>query len=317
MQKLIKKLRSGYRRLRLGSRYKHQYNCHPAFNLERADTHCTVTWEGRPIASIPFAHSQSGLFSGPCFVIASGPSLADIDLQQIAAYDSISLNCAIKKFTDTGLAPTHCIIVDHRVFNRQWECVCASVRSGANCFFTYEGLSIIAERAPELLTQGHIFLIESATRKYGIPRASAKECLQAFLPDADISLDPALHAYCRSIGFSHNLQKGVFAGKTVATWAVQLGFALGYRSLYILGMDLGGTGKAHFYADQHNPTPDFLPYYEPHIRGCFELARQASEKTGVKLYNLSLQSALPAHIIPKISFAEALQQIDPDASALK
>ena len=119
------------------------------------------------------------------------------------------------------------------------------------------------------------------------------------------------------IRFSHNLKKGVFAGKTVATWAIQLAFGLGYKAIYILGMDLGGTGKAHFYADKHNPSPDFLQYYEPHLRGCFQLAQQASEKRGVKLYNLSLQSALPAEIIPKISFAVALQQITDDALLLK
>ncbi|MBF4989342.1 6-hydroxymethylpterin diphosphokinase MptE-like protein [Methylophilus sp. 14] len=315
--KLSKKWRAGLRRLRLGQQFKHQYNCHPDFDLIRDDTHCTLLWQQQPLARIPFSHILSKSMQGPCWIVASGPSLAEVDLHKIATYPTISLNCAIKKFVDSGLTPTHTIIVDHRVFERQWECVTAAIHSGANCFFSFEGLSIIAERAPELLQQGNIYLIESATRKYGIARWSIKQCLQQFQQDPDIALAEDLLPYCRAIGFSHNLQKGVFAGKTVATWAVQLAFGLGYRAIYIVGMDLGGTGKAHFYADKNNPAPDFLRYYEPHIRGCFELARQASEKTGVKLYNLSLNSALPAAIIPKIAFTEALQQINEETSSLK
>lgn len=315
--KVLHKLHCGFRRLLLGSYFKHQYNCHPDFDLLRSETACTVRWKKQPLATIPFAHTLSHTAHGPCWIVASGPSLADIDLQKIASYPTISLNCAIKKFLEAGLTPTHSIIVDHRVFKRQWQCVVDSIRSGAHCFFSFEGLSIIAERAPELLQQGNIYLIESATRKYGVARESIKQCLQRFQQDPEIALAADLLPYCRAIGFSHNLQKGVFAGKTVATWAVQLAFGLGYGAIYIVGMDLGGTGKTHFYADKNNPAPDFLRYYEPHIRGCFELARQASEKTGVKLYNLSQQSALPAHIIPKISFTEALQQIDKNASSVK
>lgn len=315
--KIFKKWHSGVRRLRLGERFKHQYNCHPSFDLRREEHSCTVLWNKQPVATIPYAHHLAKTMQGPCWIVASGPSLAEIDLRMIRQYDSISLNCAIKKFLDAGLRPTHCIIVDHRVFERQWQCVIDSIHSGAHCFFSFEGLSIIAERAPDLLKKGNIYLIESATRKYGVPRIGIKQSLQQFQQDEEIALAPDLLPYCRAIGFSHNLKKGVFAGKTVATWAVQLAFGLGYQAIYILGMDLGGTGKSHFYADKHNPSPDFLRYYEPHIRGCFQLAREASEKTGVKLYNLSLQSALPAEIIPKISFNEAMQQINKHASSLK
>jgi len=315
--KFFHKLRCGFRRFQLGRDFKHQYNCHPDFDLIRGKTHCSVLWKNQPLASILFAHTLSKTMHGPCWIVASGPSLAEVDLRKIAQYPTISLNGAIKKFLDSGLKPTHCVIVDHRVFERQWQCVVDSIQSGAHCFFSFEGLSIIAERAPELLQGGNIYLIESASRKYGVSRVGIKQSLQQFQQDPDILLAQDLLPYCRAIGFSYNLEKGVFAGKTVATWAVQLAFGLGYNAIYILGMDLGGTGKTHFYADKNNPSPDFLRYYEPHIRGCFELAREASEKSGVKLYNLSQQSALPAHIIPKITLTEALQQIDENMSTLK
>jgi KDO transferase-3 len=304
---IMKKIASIYRRMVLGEKFKHQYNCHPKFNILRKANSCTVTWDNNTVAEVPFAHTLQGYFNKNCFIIASGPSLAEIDLTQISQYDTISLNCAIRKFTEINLKPTHCIIVDHRVFERQWGCVEASILSGANCFFSYEGLSRICEHNPSLLTHNNIYLIESASRKYGVARPSKAFCKDNFPLDSDFLIDASLTDFARSIGFSCNLEKGLFSGKTVATWAVQLAYCLGYRQLYIIGMDLGGTGKKHFYQDQNHPAPDFLKDYEPHIRACFELARQASKEKLFAIYNLSKDSTLPHEIIPKIDIKEALK----------
>jgi len=303
----MKKITSLFRRLALGSQFKHQYNCHPKFNLLRELNGCKIIWDNQVVAEIPYAHTLQNSFKSNCFIIASGPSLAEINLTEIADYETISLNCAIKKFIDVNLKPTHCIIVDHRVFERQWNCVELSILSGANCFFSYEGLSRICERDPKLLTHGNIYLIESVTRKYGVPRLSKELCKKTFSIDPDFFIDNSLTESARSIGFSCNLEKGLFSGKTVATWAVQLAYCLGYRQLFIIGMDLGGTGKKHFYQDNNNPSPDFLKDYEPYIRICFELARQASIAKQFAIYNLSKDSTLPHEIIPKVDIAEALK----------
>jgi Kdo-III transferase WaaZ len=305
---MIKKIASLYRRIRLGEKFKHQYNCHPDFNIIRHTSSCTVTWNKKKVAEIHFANTLQGAFKNSCFIIASGPSLADVNLEDVSKYDTISLNCAIRKFHDIGLNPTHCIIVDHRVFERNWTCVESSILSGANCFFSYEGLSRICERNPDLLSYGNIYLIESVSKKYGVARPSVEDCKQTYATDSDFFIDKTSHHFARSIGFSTNLEKGVFSGKTVATWAVQLGYCLGYRQLFIVGMDLGGTGKKHFYNDNNNhPAPDFLKDYEPHIRVCFELARLASHVKQFAVYNLSKDSTLSHEIIPKLTIDEALE----------
>jgi len=303
----MSKLLSIYRRFRLGARFKHQYNCHPDFSLVRGSDTCAVRWKKQEIATIPYARQLTDKFSSACFIIATGPSLAAVDLRAIAGFDTISLNCAIKKFSDAGMKPTHCVIVDHRVFERQWDCVKASILSGTNCFFSYDGLSRICEREPGLLKQGNIFLIESISRKFAIARPTLEECQADFFNDPQLFVDENASAYCRSVGFSTSLEKGLFSGKTVATWAAQLAYCLGYRQQFIIGMDLGGTGKKHFYADGSNPSPDFLKDYEPYIRVCFEQARRASLQKGFDIYNLSKESTLPGEIIPKISIEEALQ----------
>lgn len=303
----MNKLTSIFRRLRLGDQFKHQYSCHPNFEIKRHTDTCTIVWKSEVIAEIPLAHTLRNQYHGACFTIATGPSLANIDLKQLATFNTISLNCAIKKFNDSNLIPTHCIIIDRRVFENQWACVRDSIMSGANCFFSYVGLSRICEKEPELLKRGNIFLIESISRKFAVPRMSKTELLKILTNDADIFLDKNHPELCRSVGFSLNLKKGLFSGKTVATWATQLAPALGYQRNFIIGMDLGGTGKKHFYADGKNSPPDFMRDYEPYIRICFEQAKHASQVAGFEVYNLSKDSTLPNEIIPKTSVEEALK----------
>lgn len=301
------KIQQTLRRLLLGNRYKHQCTCHPKFNLKRHKKCCEIAWDNEFIANIKFAEILQNTFKGSCFTFATGPSLNNLDLSKISKIDTISLNCAIKKFIASNQTPTHCIIVDRRIFENEWECVEASILSGANCFFSYVGLSKICERDPSLLRHGNIYLIESTSRKFGIPRPSIEESKKFFRLDPDFFLDPELLDYCRSIGFSTSLEKGVFSGKTVATWATQLAFALGYKNNFIIGMDLGGTGKKHFYAEENNGAPDFIKDYEPYIRACFELARKVCDKNGWGIYNLSPKSTLPNEILKKISLEEALK----------
>lgn len=303
----MNKFKSILRRWRLGEKFKHQYSCHPKFDIKRKTETCSIVWKGKIIADIPYAHKLSNKFTGACFTVATGPSLADVNLKQVSSFETISLNCAIKRFNEANVKPTHCIIVDRRIFENQWACVKDSILSGANCFFSYVGLSRICEKEPELLTRGNIYLIESISRKFGIPRTTKSEFYKAFSNDSEVFLDEELPELCRSVGFSTNLKKGLFSGKTVATWATQLSVALGYQQNFIIGMDLGGTGKKHFYADTNNVAPDFMRDYEPYIRACFGQTKRASLVKGFEVYNLSKDSTLPHNIIPKISIVEALK----------
>ncbi|THF57659.1 hypothetical protein [Pseudothauera rhizosphaerae] len=302
----MSKLHTIIRRLRLGTAYRHQLTCHPDFGLERHEDGCSVLWRGRRVGRVGLVGPLKNRYGDHCFTVATGPSLGEVDLGRLAGHDCISLNCAIRKFAEAGMRPRHCVIVDRRIFENQWECVRDSITSGANCFFSAVGLSRICEREPELLGHDNIFLIEAIGRRFGFPGVDKERFHAAYRDDPEVVLDPEHAAQARTIGFSLNADKGFFPGKTVATWAVQLACFLGYRSNYILGMDLGGTGKAHFYGDNRMRPPDFLKDYDPYIRVAFELARRAADDRGFRIFNLSAHSTLPAEIIPKISLEEAL-----------
>ncbi|MBL1320457.1 MAG: hypothetical protein COA63_005275 [Methylophaga sp.] len=308
LTKFKHKIQLKLRRLRLGKRFKHQYSCHPKFHIQRGDLTHDIFWHNKKVAQVGGLKSIKKTFQGNCFTVAAGPSLNEIDFQQLKPFDCISLNCSIKKFSDQGFQPKHCIIIDRRVFENDWKCIEASILSGANCYFSAVGLSRICERDPSLLNQGNIFLIEGIGRQFGLPRPSVPEFYKKYQHDSDIYL--ADNILTRgAIGFSLNAEKGFFYGKTVATWAVQLAPYLGYKNNYILGMDLGGTGKSYFDSSDRTSIPyDFISLYDPYIKVCFEQAQRAAKENDFCLYNLSQYSTLPNDIVTKISFDDVIKQ---------
>ena len=300
------RLRAKLRRLRLGPSYKHQYQCHPDFFLQAHTNGFTVFWRNKPVAEVGNVRSLRNSNQGECFIVASGPSLGEVDFPRLANKVGISLNCSIKRFTDAGFQPRYSIIIDRRVFENHWACVRSSVLSGATCFFSFTGLSRICEREPALLAHGNVYLVEAIERKFDTPRKSSADFVKKYAHDPDVFIDTSIPAIAQTAGFSVNCDKGFFPGKTVVTWGVQLAAHLGYTTLYILGMDLGTTGQGYFYGDAANISTGVAKDYEPYIRVSFEQARRAAERNGFRIFNLSTNSALPGSIIEKIDHQKVI-----------
>ncbi|MFA6172998.1 MAG: hypothetical protein WC334_03045 [Kiritimatiellales bacterium] len=308
LKRKIHKLIVRRRAKRLGAEWAHLAECHPKFSMERtADGH-RVFWKEKEVGFVRNMQSVKGTGKGPCFLVATGPSMKEVDLKDIRGYETISFNGAINLFLENGMKPDHVLIPDCRVFENCFEFVEKSVLSGANCFFPHTGLSRICENKPELLKSGNIYLIEPIDNKYDQPLSAAGwPCDPADVPER-IYLS-AEHPDNRKrkgvMGFSCDAERGFFFGRTVAYLGVQLAHWLGNDPVFILGMDLGGTGTAHCYAGTANGKPDFLRYYEPEIRVPFEIARAAASAEHFSIYNLSEHSTLPSSIIPKITLKEA------------
>ena len=280
---------------------------HPGFRLKRIDNGHRIFWKGSVFGELSSVVSLKGKYSGCCFIVATGPSLNNVDLSRIKDYDTISLNGAIKKFKSCGFAPTHAMAVDRRIFEKCPDFITESIESGANCFFSPVGVSRMCEQNIELPKAGKCYLLESLVKKYDRPLLSKKEFLERYTGNRKVFFPRDYAAHQGVIGFSADAEAGFFSFKTVAGWAVQLAAWMGYKKIFILGMDLGGTGMAHFYPKENNKLPDFLRDYDPYIRVSFEQTRRAMDELGFNVYNLSEHSTLPDTIIPKISLEEALK----------
>jgi hypothetical protein len=294
---------------RLGPDWAHLAECHPAFSMARTPDGHRVFWKKKEVGFVRNMRSVKGSGNGPCFVVATGPSLKEVDLKSLKGFETVSLNGAISKFSANGMVPSYAVSTDVRFFENHFEQVEEIVQSGAKCFFSYTGLSRICERNPALLRYSNIYLIEAINFKYDQPLSAAGwPVAPSNAPDGIYMSEeyPDNRKRRGIMGFSCDAERGFFFGRTVAYLSVQLAHWLGNNPIFILGMDLGGTGQAYFNTTKARGIADIIKYYEPEIRAPFEIARKAADAEKLFVYNLSEYSRLPASIIPKISFKEAL-----------
>lgn len=291
------------RRIAYGKRFKHMRNIGNQFQLRATDIPqiYDIIWNGRKLgqtATLPKAVKNEDMW-----LLASGPSINELDLSQLKGRNIMALNGAITSCEKHALTPTFYAITDRDFFENRMTLVEKAVRSGAHCFFSFNGLARICEQAPHLIAIGDISLLETVNRHYETPQLTNSELEQYCAQDNDLYLP---HANNPKVGWSHNLSKGVFTANTIAYIGCQIAAHLKTRNAFILGMDLGATGLARSYEAGSAARPTTIDKdYEKTILPAFQLLSEI--ETFTTFYNLSLNSRLPDSIIPKISMNEALE----------
>lgn len=165
------------------------------------------------------------------FILASGPSLNDIDLSQLEGEVVLAVNRSIDAYPS---ATYGCCMAEHAFANFG-----ATLRRARVLFSTQD-------------------------RPFGIP-----------MPTLGIQ------------GFSRDVEKGVFTGRTVSLVALQLAVYMGLGPIHFLGLDLRNSGRqTHFFGrdpinDQHDDT-EF-----PAMRAAFEEALPALAAEGIRVTHSS------------------------------
>ena len=300
------KLRYRYRRFKLGRAYRHMAELHPSFSLQQAsiDHPTSVLWRGKSIAPIiPLSHLADIHPGRSGFIVASGPSVKDMDLQSLQPHVTFCVNGSYLKYKESGHCPDYAVICDASFVSDRWSIVESTMQSGTHCLFTPSVISRICEIKPGSLQGIKLTVIQTHFRHYGQPAEEAEEVARKARDD------PELITADGRVGFSLNPVKGLFTAHTVTHLPVQLCWFLGIRQIYILGMDLGGPDQARFYEQGASATPSYLARdYQRHIEPAFEVVAQMRQTHNFNVYNLSDKSRLPSSIIPKITLDEALQR---------
>jgi hypothetical protein len=107
-----------------------------------------------------------------------------------------------------------------------------------------------------------------------------------------------------ALGFSLDVRRGVFDGRTVAYAALQVLAALGYGRIFLHGLDLSDAARTpRFYELQGAMQPSHLDtYFHSFIEPSFRHAAALLRSRGVQVTNLSMQSAPGEDIFPKLSW---------------
>ena len=158
-----------------------------------------------------------------CFIVCTGPSLAYKELFFLKDEITLGVNLAPLMFDQLGFQPSFNLVSDK---------------------FVYPNFKEVFKK----LTKGN------ETKKIII--ASACETFPNELEDENTYFIPKKHPQ-KIINFSENpLRDGFWRGKTVAYDALQFAYFLGFKEVYVLGMDMSmnhSWGKnGHCYEVQKN-----------------------------------------------------------------
>lgn len=140
-------------------------------------------------------------------------------------------------------------------------------------------------------TPFHVF--EKANAWFGLPVMGAAELARINAGSGAPFVLPEIPAL--GVGWSHDPELGVFAGRTVVFAALQLVVWSGSRDIEIVGLDLGGNGRA--YAEDIPVVSHLEKDYRDFIQPSFQCMEKALSGRSIHITNHSRTSPLPRDLV--------------------
>ena len=309
MFSLIKKIKKKIRHRKFSPEMKHMRSIHPDFELRKDGTKgWLIFWKKKYINSIQPISTLENTYNGSCFIFANGPSLSEISIEKLSTATCFGVNGAIVKFRNSSVSPDFYTIADPRFLSIHFDLVKEVLDSQCKSFFTFNTLSQICEMDASVLSDKSLFLYDMINQYYQQPMLSADVFSERYRDNPLIQFQ---EPFDNRIGFSQSPEKGVFGGRTITFQALQMAYQMGYKQIFLLGLDLGNSGT-RFYESGVNKKPYSSKLdqdYTPIIKPAFEYASQLVDSGQVKIYNLSENSRLPASVISKYSLDDALKML--------
>ncbi len=240
--------------------------------------------------------------SGPVFVVASGPSTKSFPLERYQQFPMIALNGSICRFTAAGMAPDYYLCDDSSFVRNRLPLMLQAVESARHLLLSPRVIETLLGTVPDALEGRSVFRLERAGRCDEAHRhLSPRQISRALRRDSDIECNYSwLRQKPNRIGFSRNLKKGYFNGRTIPYAAVQLAYHLGFNQVFLVGLDLSSS-IGRFYEDGSAAVPSRLEGdFDDYILPSFQLLAERVIKPQFQVYNLSAKSRLPEQLIPKM-----------------
>jgi KDO transferase-3 len=243
----------------------------------------------------------------PLFLLASGASAMQFPFQKYARFPFIAMNGSVSALAQAGIDPLFYVVSDDGFCRNRPDLAALGLSVARHAAFSLGSYAVIHAKDPALLPGKSLYLLERADQLHGRPRQSPRRFAWQIRHDPDLLSGFSLFSHRKNrIGFSRNMQKGFFESRTVAYAALQLGYALGFRRIFIIGMDLKASTGRFYEKGQAAPQPSFIDQeFDSLILPSFRfMAEHALGKEGFQVYNLSQDSRLPASVVPKITLGE-------------
>ena len=220
-----------------------------------------------------------------CFIIGNGPSLRPEDLETLYAkgVDSFASNKIYKAFDSTNWRPTYFSVVD------------------------WKGID---EQSADNMKVPYLFFSDYYWRKHSVTNPNA------YVFYGNRPLDGKLSSY----KFSEDIAEQIYMKGSVTYTNFQLAVYLGYKHIYLLGMDnsyayvmnadgktvkSGETDNSHFYKDDN---PSHIYSEKEAMDNCFVAAKQYADSHGIEIINATRGGKL--ELFPRVDFESALHEIE-------
>ncbi|MDR3054443.1 MAG: hypothetical protein LBU53_03455 [Zoogloeaceae bacterium] len=246
--------------------------------------------------------------SGSLFLLASGSSTASFPVSRYTRLPFIAMNGSIKRLADENVSPLFYLCDDENFVKSRPDFAALGVRQAQHIAMKLKCFQVLHEFYPKVLQDKQLYLLERVNRRHDKKDLSDRCFAWSIRNDPDfVSRFSLFSQKTNRIGFSRNMQRGYFVGRTIAYAATQLAYFLGFCRVFIVGMDLNAdTGR--FYEQPENALPTTLDEdFDKFILPSFKIMKDnIIDKENFKVFNLSPDSRMPDSVLPKID----LDQLD-------
>lgn len=207
-----------------------------------------------------------------CFIVATGPSLNARDLDTL--YENHSYSFGVNKigyaYEKTKWRPTYFVGEDKALLESEY----------------------FSNIKPE--KQSEYAFLGDTSEKFWQKEHSAN-VLKYHLCDE--------WAFGRYPKFSEDLSRKSYVGGTIVYTCIQLAVYMGFREIYLLGVDFTGAGEHgskynHFYSEKELTSVS----YTDQVKFAYEKANRYAEEHGIKIYNATRGGRL--EIFKRVDFDE-------------
>lgn len=250
------------------------------------------TWHARGIDDLP-------RHGGTASILASGPSVRSLQRpERLFEAPVACVNGSVSLAHELGRRATYLIVNDFRFIKDKPDLFRTGARIAEALVLCPAAAFMAMLETPDVLEHGRLFLKEDLRRPFKRPRPAVRSLRN----DARMIFHPT-----KDIGFSLDPARGTFPAGTVVFDAIQLLFGIGYQELFMFGVDFSAAPR--FYREDVAAPTNLADAYERSIEPAFETVREYLRRSGKRLVNGSLESRLPASLIPKADGNDLLAKL--------
>ncbi|MCL1030753.1 sugar glycosyltransferase [Serratia silvae] len=281
--------------------FRHNENLWPYVKINRATSGEIVELRYKQ-QQIPIVQlsDMKGNFSGDILLTATGPSVKNLCLEKFPSMPAMGVNGAY--FLRDRVDFKFYIIVDMGFIDQKPEILSNIIDDPQLILFTtVYGVVKIVEKFGLKRVKCQLAVIEDAAFKIYQPKITNDKLWSMYSNNNNVFFA----ADRKDIAFTYDIRSGIFDAGTVVYWALQILTFLGFKQLYIIGLDMNNFHQPRFYETTENKLPTNLEVKVSHlVMPSFHHASQIMKAKKIAVKNLSVTSAISNEIFDKVDSNE-------------